>query len=117
MCLLGPSSHHKGHKCLNVAGQIFISRSVKFDEADFPFSTKTSQNNFNTKSMTHILLPVFSPPPTFTMFSPAQKSSQSIQPLPSPCDPTQSSVSTNPNPGTHHPVIESPSIRQAPSDF
>lgn len=38
-CLyLGVSPTHKGHKCLNVEGRIFISNDVKFNETEFPLS-------------------------------------------------------------------------------
>lgn len=36
---LGPSSIHKGHRCMNSEGHIFISRHVQFNEFNFPFST------------------------------------------------------------------------------
>ena len=37
---LGYSSKHKGYKCLNQQGRMFISRSVIFAETKFPFANK-----------------------------------------------------------------------------
>lgn len=40
---LGPSSNHKGHKCVTATGRVFISRSVTFNEEEFPFFTSFNQ--------------------------------------------------------------------------
>lgn len=36
---LGFSPSHKGYKCLNASGKVYISRHVQFNELDFPFSS------------------------------------------------------------------------------
>ena len=35
---MGYSSLHKGYKCLNSSGKIYIAHNVVFDEQTFPFS-------------------------------------------------------------------------------
>lgn len=46
---LGHSFNHKGYKCLDSSGRVFISRDVVFDELSFPFSTckNSAPNNMN----------------------------------------------------------------------
>lgn len=34
---IGPSSIHKGYKCLSATGRIYITRHVQLNESDFPF--------------------------------------------------------------------------------
>lgn len=36
---MGVSPTHKGHKCMNMVGRIFISKDVVFNEEEFPFKT------------------------------------------------------------------------------
>lgn len=53
---------HKGYKCLNSFGKIYISASVKFDENNFPLKTyssflKQKSSTFTNLSFQHSLHP------------------------------------------------------------
>lgn len=50
-CLyLGVSLTHKGHKCLNMDGKIFISKDVMFNETKFPYTSSISKPSISHKS-------------------------------------------------------------------
>lgn len=42
---MGPSPSHKGYKCMNSAGRVFISRHVTFNETMFPFAMVSSSHS------------------------------------------------------------------------
>ena len=45
-CLfLGYSPTHKGYRCLSLSGQIYVAKSITFNENDFPYSTLLTQPN------------------------------------------------------------------------
>lgn len=52
-CLyLGVSPTHKGHKCLNMDGRIFISKDVVFNETKFPYTSSISPSPRSHKPTT-----------------------------------------------------------------
>lgn len=56
---LGYSSDHRGYKCLDSKGKIYISRDVLFDETSFPFVSNSS--TVTSSSVLPPLLPTPSP--------------------------------------------------------
>ena len=65
---LGYSANHKGYKCLDKNGRIYICRDVIFDETNFPFSTAAQIHSqpsilgpYNSSSSYSINPPVHSP--------------------------------------------------------
>lgn len=46
----GFSPTHKGHKCMNMASQVFISKDVIFNEEEFPFETNFKMENHASSS-------------------------------------------------------------------
>ncbi|KAF7802945.1 Retrovirus-related Pol polyprotein from transposon TNT 1-94 [Senna tora] len=57
---LGYSLHHKGYKCLDANGRMYIARSVKFDKGTFPFqlSNGTSTNSPPSLSLSSSFPPI-----------------------------------------------------------
>ncbi|KAE8684863.1 hypothetical protein F3Y22_tig00111105pilonHSYRG00600 [Hibiscus syriacus] len=56
---LGYNSSHKGYKCLDENGQIFVSRHVIFDETVFPYSVcKVTENHSVSPHVSNGVLPV-----------------------------------------------------------
>jgi len=76
---LGYSSSHKGYKCLDSTGKLFISKDVLFDETKYPYPTM-----FSTDSSSSVQTPVhvssnFSPKfPHFPTVSTSGNSSPSV---------------------------------------
>ncbi|GAU29238.1 hypothetical protein TSUD_362280 [Trifolium subterraneum] len=64
---LGVSPQHKGHKCLDTNGKIYVSKDVTFHESNFPYTTLfssdlSSQSNHSSNLSTDLNL--HSPPLT-----------------------------------------------------
>ncbi|MCH82167.1 retrovirus-related Pol polyprotein from transposon TNT 1-94, partial [Trifolium medium] len=105
---LGISPQHKGHKCLDANGRIYISKDVVFHESQFPYtnlfpvkSTSDSNNNNNTtESDSCPTLNLNNPPLTInqinSLISQPITSSQTAQPPDSP--PLAMTDITNPPP-------------------
>jgi len=84
---LGYSSCHKGYKCLDVHGKLFISKDVIFDESTFPFLSQTlSPTPLASHSRTIPLrvLPNVGPPSPIQHASPTSSDVSLVSPLISP---------------------------------
>lgn len=96
---LGPSPSHKGFKCMNVVGQVFISRHVRFDEGIFPF-----QQGFPTAQASPPI--IITPPPITTWF---------VHPhISPPTDQTNSTFSSLPIPSSDSSMIDPTSSSDLP---
>ncbi|CAJ2646763.1 unnamed protein product [Trifolium pratense] len=100
---LGVSPQHKGHKCLDEHGRIYVSKDVIFHESQFPyptmFSISSSQNSsenqpeqnnqplYTSKPDTFTPLNITEQTPTLTI---SQINSQISQPIKSPAENTKS---------------------------
>jgi histone deacetylase 1/2 len=69
---LGPSPHHKGHKCLSHEGKVYVYKDVVFNELEFPytqlFSKSSDSDTSQSFSTWSTIIPT--PPPTSTTASP-----------------------------------------------
>jgi len=102
------SSSHKGYKCLDVHGKLFISKDVLFDENTFPFlsqSTPPSRFAFHSRTIPLGILPNVGPSfpiqhaslesPDVSTVSPVSSTSPNItrsSPLPPPIVPITTST-------------------------
>ena len=96
---LGYSSFHKGYRCLDKKGKIYICRSVEFDETNFPYEQLFSPS---TLSQSNETVPThnFLSSPNFFMFEsselnlvPCSDQSCPISPQSQPSQPIQSNLS------------------------
>ena len=104
---LGYSPHHKGYKCLDPHGCVYISKDVVFHERRFPFQEhippSPSSPSYNIPSP----LTVLQNPATFPTLSPSL--SPSIPPFTPVSAPSLASVPTSVPPGS---PLHSPSSHQ-----
>jgi histone deacetylase 1/2 len=100
---LGISPQHKGHKCLDSTGRIFISKDVVFHETKFPYSslfpTSTSSSGSSSSYPANIMFPsCFDESPivsTDSTFSESVSQSPNITPS-SPITPSVTPLSAAP---------------------
>ncbi|GAU37351.1 hypothetical protein TSUD_395330 [Trifolium subterraneum] len=106
---LGISPQHKGHKCLDASGRIYISKDVIFHESKYPYQSmfsSSSQTPSNTSSYpAHILFPAHND--NTLPSTPTEVSQQSVLPP----SPQQQSPS---DPVTQHTPIFLPSSSSTP---
>ncbi|MCH98052.1 retrovirus-related pol polyprotein from transposon TNT 1-94, partial [Trifolium medium] len=97
---LGISPQHKGHKCLDSTGRIYISKDVIFHESQFPYLSLFPSSVHNTQQSNghypaHILFPSPAtynvPQPTSPMCNPQSTSPVSPSLSTSPATPTPTS--------------------------
>jgi len=70
---MGYSQVHKGYKCLTPSGKIYISKDVKFNEEDIPYTKlfSTIPNIFTNLDQYFHLHPNLTPPPSSSTPSPS----------------------------------------------
>lgn len=61
---LGYTSRHKGYKCLDANGRLFISRHINFNETIFPYALHKPSVSPLSNSLVIIALPVVYPTPS-----------------------------------------------------
>jgi histone deacetylase 1/2 len=120
---LGYSTSHKGYKCLDSDGRIFLSKDVLFNEARYPYSelfpldTHIPAKGHVLSSFLHTSMPlttISAPQPAVTTPSP---SPSPVPPSPSPLPSSPntlstplSSHSTHPSPNNNNNTPPSPNI-------
>ncbi|GAU36893.1 hypothetical protein TSUD_220620 [Trifolium subterraneum] len=109
---LGVSPHHKGHKCLDAQGRIYISKDVVFHEFKFPYlsmfspdPTSTSTLHASSSYHAHIHFPLSSNVPSNP--SPAQ----------SPILPNNLTLPSTPAPSHSSPSTTVPSMPSQPPNL
>ena len=101
---LGYSPHHKGYRCLDSSGRVYISKDVTFHETKFPFQ-EHSKLRSPWPPITHTYpLTIFKPPTTSPCTS-SPLSSQPASPFPLP---SQYSTPTSANTASGPPTLHSP---------
>ena len=104
---LGYSCHHKGYKCLEAKGRIYITKHVVFHESLFPFA-KIAATSCSTTQNTQTHPPSLFPPVLQTQESMIQPFNQSH---PSPLHATnQSAVSSSSHIPFSNAVSDSPHL-------
>jgi len=103
---LGSSNSHKGYKCLDASGRIFISKDVVFNEVKFPYL-----DLFPSQKVCPVLpdgptLSTFLPTPvstTFTVNSPTPQNShsESVPTIPISNTPQTPSISSHHSESSH----------------
>jgi histone deacetylase 1/2 len=114
---LGLSPQHKGHKCLDASGRIYISKDVIFHELKFPYVSlfprpSTSGHATDTSVSTLLLDPNFSnsslpvPHSQSPLPTPLHSAAQSVSPSSNgSVQPYTKSVSPSPSQPTSHEII------------
>ncbi|PNX93512.1 histone deacetylase, partial [Trifolium pratense] len=108
---LGISPQHKGHKCLDEHGRIYVSKDVSFYESQFPYTTlfPTNSDNLSTHSNNPTPSPLLAvqqnPPLTITQINSLISQPETSSPPSN--QTTHSSISTPPSisNNNNHPMI------------
>ncbi|KAK2412680.1 putative mitochondrial protein [Trifolium repens] len=90
---LGVSPQHKGHKCLDATGRIYISKDVVFHESQFPYHSMFNSSPISPPSVSYPTNVIFS-----SLDDDSSSSSPNTIPSPSPSVVTPNSPNTTTTP-------------------